>query len=60
MIEEQFVHMKHDPSNSVQPSQLKDSVICWEGMTSTLQDLIYQGEHHILRDQLNWDLKSKI
>lgn len=36
MIEEQFVHMKPKPSNSVQFSQLRDSVICWEGTSSAI------------------------
>lgn len=37
MIEEQFVHVKHDPGNSVQFSQLRDSVICWEGTSSATE-----------------------
>lgn len=37
MIEEQFVHVKHDPGNSVQFSQLRDSVIFWEGTSSATE-----------------------
>lgn len=37
MIEEQFVHMKHDPSKSVQLSQLRDSMICWEGTSNATE-----------------------
>lgn len=50
ITKEQFVLMKHDPSNSVPFSQLRDSVICWK-CHSTMQYFIYQGEHHILCDQ---------
>lgn len=36
MIEEQLVHMKPDPSDSVQFRQLRDSVICWEGTSNAM------------------------